>query len=186
MTTEASLERTYTIDEFMDLDDDAGRYELVQGRLRPMSPTSEEHGRITGRLSGNLWVHVFQHALGEIYGAETAFVLDASTGDVRAADVAFVASSRLVVSQGAIPFPPDLAAEVISRSDRLTDVRSKAREYQRAGVRITWVVNPRDKTLWVYHPDDTEPTTLGLDDTLDGEDVVPGFTLPARALFEPR
>jgi len=181
------LDRTYTIDEYMRLAESGERYELVNGRLSPMSPTSWDHGGITARLTIYLGQHVLGHKLGDMFAAETAFVLDAVTGDVRAADIAFVAASCVsdINSPGPIPFPPDLVVEVISPSDRLTDLRKKARAYQRAGIPLVWVVNPRprQRTVQVYHPADLRPTTLGVEDHLDGEDIVPGFTLPVRVLF---
>jgi len=181
------VDRTYTIDEYMRLAESGERYELVNGRLSPMAPTSWEHGDVGGLLTIYLGHYVLQHGLGRVYAAETAFVLNAETRDVRAADIAFVAAARIpgVLDPGPLPFPPDLVVEVISPSDRLTEVRKKARVYQRAGIPLVWVVNPRPRhrTVQVYHPADLRPTTLGVDDLLDGEDIVPGFTLPIRTLF---
>ena len=181
------LDRTYTIDEYMRLAGSGERYELVNGRLSPMSPTSSDHGDIGALLTIYLGHYVLQHGLGRVYAAETAFVLNAETRDVRAADIAFVAAARIpdVLDPGPLPFPPDLVVEVISPSDRLTEVRKKARVYQRAGIPLVWVVNPRPRhrTVQVYHPADLRPATLGVDDHLNGEDIVPGFTLPIRTLF---
>jgi len=187
MATEAIFERIYTIEEFMQLPDDGYTYDLVDGRLQRMSPTGGEHGRIASLLNTYLASYVWEHDLGDTFAAETAFVLNPTTRNVRGADVAFVATARLAaVDTGAVPFPPDLAIEVISPSDRLTSVRRKVASYQQAGVPLIWVVNPRRQTVDVYHPNDAQPTTLGLDDALDGEDVVPGFTLPVLTVFKPR
>ncbi len=187
MTTEVSLERLYTIEEFMSLPDDGHGYELVRGRLQRMSPTGGEHGQIASALTIYLGSYVWEHDLGDVFAAETAFVLDPVTRDVRGPDVGFVVRARLdEVSARAVPFPPDLAIEVISPSDILREVGIKVADYQQAGVPLVWVVNPRRQTIAVYHPADTEPTTLGLDDTLSGEDVVPGFTLVVRAVFARR
>ncbi len=179
------LDQTYTIDEYMRLAESGERYELVNGRLSPMSPTSADHGDIGGLLTIYLGHYVLQHGLGRVYAAETAFVLNADARDVRAADIAFVTASRVldIIGSDPLPFPPDLAVEVVSPSDRLTEVRKKARVYQRAGIPLVWVVNPRHRTVQVYHPADLRPITLGPGDQLDGEDVVPGFTLPVRTLF---
>ena len=184
MTAEVSLERTYSIDEFMHLPDDGYIYELWQGRLQRMSPTGGEHGRIASLLNVYLGSYVWEHGFGDTFAAETAFVLNAATRDVRAADVGFVATARLAgVGESAVPFPPDLAIEVVSPSDRLSAVRRKVSAYQQAKVPLVWVVNPRRQTVEVYHPHDTAPTTLGVDDELDGEDIVPGFRLPVRTVF---
>lgn len=184
MTAEVSLEHTYSIEEFMRLPDDGYSYELVQGRLQRMSPTGGEHGRIASLLNVYLAAYAWEHRLGDTFAAETAFVLNAEGREVRGADVAFVATARLAqIDQDAVPFPPDLAVEVVSPTDRLAEVRRKVAAYQRAGVPIVWVVNPRRETIEVYHPDDVHPMILGPDDELDGEDVVPGFRLSVRAVF---
>jgi Uma2 family endonuclease len=61
---------------------------------------------------------------------------------------------------------------------------AKAIRYLDAGVRLVWVVRPRRQEVDVWHPGDAAPTkTLGIEDTLDGEDVVPGFTCPVAVLF---
>ncbi len=187
MATEASRGHMYSIEQFMQLPEDGYAYDLVDGRLERMSPTGGEHGRIASLLNIYLGSYVLEHELGDTFAAETAFVLDAETHNVRGADVAFVAASRLAeVGAGAVPVPPDIAIEVISPTDRLKAVRRKVAAYQRAGVALVWVVNPRRQTVEVYHPDDAQPTTLGLDDELDGETVVPGFTLPVRTVFKGR
>ena len=187
MTAEVSLGRTYTVEEFMRLPDDGRVYELAQGRLERMSPTGGEHGRIASVLHTYLTNYVWEHDLGETFAAETAFVLDPEEGTVRAADVAFVAAARLDgINEDAVPFPPDLAVEVVSPSDRAGVVRRKVAEYQRAGVSLVWVVNLRRQTIDVYHPHKTVPTVLGSDDELDGEDVVVGFRLPVLAVFARR
>jgi len=187
MATQSHTEQLYSIEEFMQLPDDGFGYELVGGRLQRMSPTGGEHGRITFLLGMHAGGYANEHGLGDTFAAETAFVLNAATRDVRAPDVCFVASARLdAIGEGAIPFPPDLAAEVMSPSDRPAAMRRKVAEYLDAGVRLVWVVHPRRQTIEVFHPGDTRPTILGIDDTLDGEDVLPGFTLAVRSLFERR
>jgi Uma2 family endonuclease len=58
----------------------------------------------------------------------------------------------------------------------------KRKEYFLAGTRLVWQVNPRKRTVDVYTAPD-EFTTLAESETLDGADVLPGFSLPVRALF---
>jgi Uma2 family endonuclease len=187
MATEIGVERTYSIKEFMQLPDDGFGYELVGGSLQRMSPTGGEHGRITMLLGRYLDVYASANGLGETFAAETAFVLNVTTRDVRAADVIFIRSSRLDdIGEGAIPFPPDLAAEVISPSDRPAAIRRKVTAYLDAGIRLVWVVYPRRQTIEAHRSGDARHTTLGIDDTLDGEDVVPGFSLAISSLFQRR
>jgi len=51
------------------------------------------------------------------------------------------------------------------------------------GTRLVWIVWPKRRRVDVWRPDDVKPTVLGADDSLDGEDVVPGFTYPVARLF---
>jgi Uma2 family endonuclease len=73
--------------------------------------------------------------------------------------------------------------EVISPNDRLTKVADKVTEWLEHGAKLVFVVNPRRKTVDVHRPGQ-QPRTLGVDDVLDGEDVVPGWSMAVRDLFD--
>lgn len=71
---------------------------------------------------------------------------------------------------------------MISPDDTYSEVENKVEDWLASGVRMVVVVNPRNSTVKVYRV----PTTMKLltiEDTFDGEDVVPGFRLPVRRLF---
>jgi Uma2 family endonuclease len=184
------LEKTYSIEEFMALQEDlkGKRYELVKGKLSEMAPAGDEHSTISGNLMWYLMQVVRPNKLGRVYPQDTAFVIDPINKTVRAPDLAFVASNRLPkMGKGAVLVVPDLAVEVVSPNDLLSsEVAEKVREYQQAGVRLVWVINPRPHRwdVQVYHPDSSEPITLNLEDELDGEEIIPGFRLKVNALFE--
>ena len=73
--------------------------------------------------------------------------------------------------------------EVISPNDRLTKVAEKVAEWLEHGTQLVFVVNPFGRRVGVHRPG--QPTrTLGLNDMLDGEDVVPGWSLAVRDLFD--
>jgi Uma2 family endonuclease len=78
--------------------------------------------------------------------------------------------------------PPDLAVEIISPNDTLAEVAMKAAEYLSYGTRRVWVINPRNRTATVYRPDH-EPRLIAENGSLDGEDVLPGFSLALADLF---
>jgi Uma2 family endonuclease len=104
---------------------------------------------------------------------------------VRAPDVAFIARSRLPadgIPTGYWPFPPDLAVEIVSPTDRADAVQDKALDYLRCGVRAVWVVHPRSLSVTVFRST-TELRLLTVGDELDGGDVVPGFRMTVRDLF---
>ena len=174
-----------TADELFRMPDDGMRHELVKGELLTMSPLGAEHGWITGKIHASLWNFVEAHGLGEVLTGEPGFVLTTDPDTVRAPDVAFLRSDRL--PQGALPRTywlgaPDLAVEVISPNDRLTEVRQKVAEWLEHGTRVVLVVNPRRRTVKVCRPGQPEHT-LTEDDTLSAEDVVPGWSIPVRTLF---
>ncbi len=80
------------------------------------------------------------------------------------------------------PIAPDLAVEVVSPSDRAAEVLAKVAEYLEAGTRLVWVVYPQTQKIVVYRPS-ADVQLLSVGDTLEGEDVVPGFACPVAEVF---
>jgi Uma2 family endonuclease len=174
-----------TAEELLALPDDGMRHELIAGELRTMAPSGHRHGRVTIKFSWPLAQYVEAHDLGEVWGAETGCILTRDPDTVRAADVTFVRRERLgaeVDDRGYWPGAPDLVAEVLSPGDRRGAVAEKVATWLRAGVQMVVVVDPQRRTVAV-HRADQPVTVLEETDTLHGADVVPGWTLPVRALF---
>jgi Uma2 family endonuclease len=184
-------ERLYTADDLWALSHSAEydemRLELREGELIVMPPAGIQHGGYASKMDRLIGNFSDQHNLGMTFAAETGFILftDESGKDtVRAPDVGFVSAARLpekLPETGYAPFPPDLAVEVVSPNDSADDVQDKVRDYLRAGVRLIWVFYPRSKTVNVHSA--TGTTTVGIDGVLDGEDVLPGFTLRLGDFF---
>ncbi|MDE2999766.1 MAG: Uma2 family endonuclease [Gemmatimonadota bacterium] len=174
-----------TAEELFDLRDGGGRCELVSGEIIRLTPIGAEHGVVTARIASALDEYVEANDLGVCCGADTGFILERDPDTVRAPDAAVVLASRVPASGvpvGYWPFAPDLAVEVISPSDRLADVHVKIAEYFAAGTRLVWLVEPETRMVHVYRsPQQVE--VLGIDDDLDGGDVLPGFQCPIRRLF---
>ncbi|MBN8592975.1 MAG: Uma2 family endonuclease [Anaerolineae bacterium] len=188
---EATLEKFYTVEEFWELcqlPEYTGRHlELVEGELVEMSPTGGEHGETTLDLSGRLWIFNREHRLGRLTAAETAYILyqdpdPAVKPTIRAPDVGFVRLERAPEPFGAgfIPLVPDLAVEVISPSEKVGDVENKLRDYLRYGVRLIWMIYPGSHVM-VYSRGTVR--RLIADDQLDGEDVLPGFSVRVGDMF---
>ena len=177
------LKKTYTADEFMDLPDDGYRYELVEGELLQMSQPGDEHGTIATFLTIEIGMFLRQNNPGKVYSA-TGFKIAERT--VRAPDVAFVKASRVQpVTRKAVPVAPDLAIEVVSPNDEKANIKDKLIEYQEAGVRLIWWIYPESKVVLVYHlADGLMPQPLGIENELDGKDVLPGFKLRVSDLFK--
>jgi Uma2 family endonuclease len=182
MTTTSQL---VTAEDLLRLPDDGFRYELIRGELRKMAPAGHWHGRITINVTTPLDRHVRAHHLGVVYAAETGFKLASDPDVVRAPDVAFIRQERVDEVgdvEGYWPGAPDLAVEVVSPSDTYGDVEEKVLDWLEAGARMVIVVMPRRRTVTVYRSL-SDIVVLTEHDTLDGGDVVPGWTLPVREIF---
>jgi len=82
---------------------------------------------------------------------------------------------HLIQRKGYAGLAPDLVAEVLSPDDRPTEVLAKIAAWLSAGTRLAWVVDQRREEARVYRPDGSV-SVVPADGSLDGEDVLPGFT----------
>lgn len=182
-TAEAPPAVLTTAEQLGDLPDDGLRHELVEGVVTTVSPTGARHGRIAARLLLRVGVHVEERRLGEVFAAETGFLIHRGPDTVRAPDVAYVAADRAaeVDVPGFAALAPDLVAEVVSPSDRAVEVAAKARAWVDAGVRLVWVVDPVNHVVTSCGTDGVR--VLADDDVLEGADVLPGFSLALSDLF---
>lgn len=186
-----------TADELLRWPDDAQhlwQYELVGGRLVRIAPPGFEHGELTHNLSAPLHLYVKAHALGVVTAAATGYLLSrpGEEDTVLAPDIAFVSAARLAdqpspgnpARRRFLRVAPDLAVEVPSPDQYRPEMAAKARQYLAAGVRLVWVVWPDRREVADWRPGSAEPAaTLGSDDWLDGEGIVPGFRLRVAELF---
>ncbi|MFM9887218.1 MAG: Uma2 family endonuclease [Burkholderiales bacterium] len=174
-----------TADDLLKKRDDGFRYELVRGELRKMAPAGGPHGKVANRVNWRLTSHVEAHQLGVVFAAETGFRIATNPDTIRAPDVAFVARDRIErigIPEGYWPGAPDLVVEVISPSDTFSDVEEKVLDWLRAGCKMVIVLDPRKRTASVYRGPNARLLTT--DDTLSGDDVVPGWSVPVKDLFE--
>ena len=179
--------RLVTADELFRMPDDGVRRELVAGEVREMSPAGSRHGRIGAEILSRLATYVREQGLGEVYNADTGFLLATDPDTVRAPDVGFVSrerADRVGDIEGFWPGAPDLAIEVISPTDSFSDVDEKVSEYLAAGCRMVVVVNPRRRAATVYRSR-SDIVLLTENDVLDGGEVVPGWSLALREVFTP-
>ena len=169
---------TMTLEEF--LESNLEGYEYIAGELIPRMPTSLIHGKISLELGSRLFQHVRDNQLGDVYIAPTGFRVG-KWGLIP--DVAFLSKARIPDDTNkAAPIPPDLAVEVVSPTDMLDRIVSKAFAYLAAGTQLVWVIEPQSKTVLVYRSE-TDIKLLTRNDTLTGEDVVEGFSCPVAELF---
>jgi Uma2 family endonuclease len=174
-----------TAEELLLLPDDGSRYELIEGELKQMSPAGHNHGRIIMRLAAPLARHTEEHELGEVYAAETGFLLRTDPDTVRAPDIAFAKQERVDAvgeTKSYWPGAPDLAVEVVSPNDRVSEIEEKVKEWLDAGTSLVWIVSPKLHAVTVYRSL-TDIVILTEKDMLDGGEIVPGFLYPIAKLF---
>ena len=174
----SSVHVTMTSEEF--LENDVEGYEFIEGELVPTTTGAKRHGEIGVNVIRYLYSPIVENKIGCLYML-TPFKVGNS---VLKPDLAFVSTQRLNEdTDKGYPIPPDLAIEVVSPIDIQYQVARKVFAYLDAGTRCVWVVEPTLKTVTVYKSE-TDIKTLTREDTLTGEDVVPGFSCPVELLFE--
>ena len=159
------------------------RVELVRGLLVVRELPGMRHARVAMDLALALGAHVRAAALGRVY-AEAGFKLASNPDTVRGPDIAFISRGRIPDPEptGFAGFAPDLVVEVISPGDRPGEVLAKVADWLSAGTRLVWVLDPGRRVARVYRDDGTEQI-LTADESLDGGDVVPGFSCPVGEIF---
>ena len=175
--------RLLTIEEFERLPDDGWRMELVRGQLVREPPAGFEHGGIALRIGSRLLRFVDENALGMVVGTDSGFVLADEPPTVRAPDVAFVREDRLDFDRTRFaPLAPDLAVEVLSPSNTMSEIHDKILDYLDAGSSLVWVVDPQSRTVTTYRSRE-EIRLIQADGEIDGADVLPGFRCKVAELF---
>jgi Uma2 family endonuclease len=175
-----------TAEELLLLPSGQYRYELINGELKTMSPAGHDHGRISVRLTAPLAQFVWDNNLGEVFSSDTGFQLTSDPDTVLAADVSFVTKERVLKvgrSRGYWQGPPDLAVEVLSPSEGRAYLAKRVSQWLSFGVRQLWIVDPKTSTVSIYKPGDVT-VTLAANEFLDGGDLLPGFSLAVKRVFE--
>lgn len=162
------------------------RFELYQGVLHDMSPSSARSGMVSSNIGYELRHYVQTRKLGAVTFGEIGFVLERDPDTVVAPDVAFVRRDRLpdpIPERGFFLFAPDLIVEVISPTDEPGDIRRKQAIYERVAIPMVWWIDPLRCTATVHVPD--QPVRhLTESDDLDGLHVVRGFSIPLATIFD--
>ena len=176
-----------TEEELLALPEDGWQYELVEGRLVRMPPSGLRATQIAFIIGAALFAFVQPRKLGAVTGADGGYRLGPGTDLVP--EVGFIRADRLPLRSSPdndrlVSGAPDLAVEVASPTQRRSALRRKAQRYLAARTQLVWIVWPKSQQIEVWRPGDTQPAaTLGMADTLDGGNVLPGFTYPVSDIF---
>lgn len=161
--------------------------ELVSGEVIDMSPPGFRHGLVSSAVIFQLrkWSGFGREALGFVASNDAGVITHRDPDSVRGPDCLFVQKARIPAdfdSRGYLTIAPDLAVEILSPTDRWSEVIAKVGEYLEAGVREVWVIDPELSQVEVFRPD-AAPKTYRANDELSSVAVLPGFRCSVADLF---
>lgn len=171
--------------DFCQQNDDWQIERTAEGEIEIMPPT----GGLSGRRNIIL-AHLFvewekQDRTGICFDSSTGFSLP--NGAERSPDISWVANDRWAKlteteQEQFVPLCPDFVLELRSPTDNLSRLQQKMEEYIENGARLGWLIDPKNKRVFVYQPDQSVQT-LENPSTLSGEPVLRGFTLDLAQIW---
>ncbi len=162
--------------------DAVGDFEITaRGELKIMSPIGMPGDWHQAEImtSVGMWA---REAGGRAGGPTSAFWL--VDGSLRGPDTWWMSAERWnsLSADARKPFragTPDFLVEIVSSSNRGSELEDKVQVYLQGGARLVWVINARLRRVSIYRPG-AEPEILHEPDVLGGGDVLPGFAFNVR------
>jgi Uma2 family endonuclease len=124
--------------------------EWVDGEIEYYSPASMKHQDIVNWLCSLLRIYVESHKLGKVISGPFQMRLR-KVKRGREPDILFILNENLSkLNATYLDGPADLVVEVISEESRMRDKRIKFDEYQEAGIKEYWLIDPYEKIINFY------------------------------------
>jgi Uma2 family endonuclease len=183
--TNAKLKVTFEHFDQLCIDNPDLRLELTKdGELIVMAPAGGESSEKNGNLFGEVWYWNRQTDLGRAFDSSGGYDFTPLGGGKPAPDVSWIEKSRLegINIVGFIPVVPDFVIELRSATDNLKALQEKMKEYQRLGVKLGLLVDPKNKQVEIYRPGQ-EPELLESPAAIDCNEVMPGFLLSMNRIW---
>lgn len=186
----AVQQRLYDIDDFWQVvcdSDDDKHFELIEGAIIEMAPPGGEHGTIAGEVYHYFRLFDPQRKLG-VPTVDAGYHPPTERNILLSPDAAFTLIERAPnpFPKSWVPVMPDIAVEVQSPSNTLSELRRKAAIYLQNGTQLVWIVLPDQRGVEVCRLEaggKVQTEFIGADGTLSGEPVLPGFELELSKLF---
>ncbi|MBA3871919.1 MAG: Uma2 family endonuclease [Anaerolineae bacterium] len=175
----------YTVDEFETFlklpENDDRLFELIDGEIVEKMTTAE-HGVIAALLATFINMFLFTHPIGWV-AVESRHrpTYAKGKGNDRLPDVSFSSKEHPITKRGAALYIPELCIEIQSPDDNAKHLADKATFYLANGAKMVWLVYPSKQLVETLTLDNRE--LLGIEDTIDGGDVLPGFKLAVKQIF---
>ena len=184
VTTSATT-KLLTADDLMRLDSRGVHGELIRGEFHETMPARKFHSKVAAKIIYLLMTFVYPKKLGTVMSTELGVWLERDPDTVRAPDVAFFSIERMSLDDEDPAFSnvvPDLVVEVASPNDTLRSIHEKCLMWTEFGALLVWSVHPSTRTVNVYQADGSFET-FGMNDSIDGGEVLPGFSCEVRDVF---
>lgn len=157
----------------------------AQGKLIIMPPTGGETGNRNIEISYQLQAWSRQNNFGLAFDSSTEFKLP--NGANYSPDASWVRQEKWDAltteqKQKFPPLAPDLVIELRSRTDSMSQLRKKMQEYIDSGVRLGWLIDPKNRQVEIYRSNQPVETIQDAE-SLSGEDVLPEFVLDLKPIF---
>lgn len=158
-------------------------YEFIAGEIVEKMVSNQKSSQIAYRIGIFIGMYLLQHELGRLTGEHGGYMVNSER---YMPDVGYMSYARQPIDNDDAynPLAPDLAVEVISPTDTAKEMRVKIANYLAAGT-VVWVVSPDDEQIEIYIPGKSV-VVRKIGDTLEGEDVLPGFSVPLETIFKRR
>ena len=184
MTT--TKEKLLTADDLLELHSRGVRGELIRGVLAKTMATGVNHGKTVVNLTILLGNFVKPQRLGTLVASDTGILIDRVRHTVREPDIAYFSAEKMPLNAdipGYSDVIPDLVVEIASPRDTVHSIYDKAMMWRYNGVPLVWVGYPDWREVEVYSAGGSV-VTLNENDTLDGGDVLPGFSCKVSEIFD--
>lgn len=157
----------------------------ADGNILVMSPASSLSGELNSEIDYQLRNWNKKSKLGKCFDSSAGFTMPNDA--VRSPDASFISNSRwnslsAEEQRGFARICQDFIVELMSESDNLQPMIRKMEEYISNGCRLAWIVDPKEEKVHVFRKDGSTKVYTGFDQSVPGEDVLPGFELNLREL----
>jgi Uma2 family endonuclease len=160
------------------------RWELDEGKVVEMPSPGELHGVVCALIVRCLWEYVLRRSQGYVCANDSGLLVQRNPDTVRGPDVMLFTEARTMdqMSRKFTPNLPQLIVEVLSPTDRHSQLQKRIEQYHRRGVPLVWVVDPEDRTVTVYRPGEIQHVAEDQEE-LTGNGVLPDFRCRVADLF---
>jgi Uma2 family endonuclease len=172
-----------TLEDFARLPADGARHEINAGELITLPPAKSLHTLIALAVLEALQGYLKRQPIGRAL-PEAGYILSHDPLTIRQPDVSMLSKERIraTAAENYFEGAPDLAVEVVSPSDSAEDLQIKVKQYLQYGAKQVWILYPKTQNIHVFFTG-AALIILDHDQTLEGGDLLPGFSTKVADLF---